>query len=137
MAARAIAAGDELLTLHEAADRLGVHYMTVYRHVRLGMLPARKVGGSWRIDPADLATALRAGRRRQPAPGPAPAAMASKPRRRAPWAERLQQRMLAGDGAGAWQVVEAAMASGVEPQDVYVEILGPALHAHRRGLAAG
>lgn len=41
---------------------------------------------------------------------------------------RLQQRMLAGDGAGSWQVVEAAMASGVEPQDVYVELLGPALH---------
>jgi methanogenic corrinoid protein MtbC1 len=36
--------------------------------------------------------------------------------------------MLAGDGAGSWQVVEAAMASGVEPQDVYVELLGPALH---------
>jgi methanogenic corrinoid protein MtbC1 len=36
--------------------------------------------------------------------------------------------MLAGDTAGAWQVVEAAMASGVEPQDVYVELLGPALH---------
>ena len=45
--------------------------------------------------------------------------------------------MLAGDGAGSWQVVEAAMASGVEPQDVYVELLGPALHgigdAWRRG----
>ncbi|MCU1344909.1 MAG: hypothetical protein JWL70_1175, partial [Acidimicrobiia bacterium] len=30
------------LTLHEAADALGVHYMTVYRYVRLGLLPARK-----------------------------------------------------------------------------------------------
>jgi methanogenic corrinoid protein MtbC1 len=36
--------------------------------------------------------------------------------------------MLAGDNAGAWQVVEAAMASGVEPQDVYVDLLAPALH---------
>ena len=36
--------------------------------------------------------------------------------------------MLAGDGAGSWQVVEAAMASGVEPADVYVDILAPALH---------
>jgi MerR family transcriptional regulator, light-induced transcriptional regulator len=130
MTAEANPGGGELLTLHEAADRLGVHYMTVYRHVRLGMLPARKVGGSWRIDPADLVTARSAG-----APTSAPAsgtsmrsATASKPRRWAPWAERLGQRMLAGDRAGSWQVVEAAMASGVEPQDVYVEILGPALH---------
>jgi methanogenic corrinoid protein MtbC1 len=36
--------------------------------------------------------------------------------------------MVAGDSAGAWQVVQAAMASGVEPPDVYVELLGPALH---------
>ena len=52
-------------TLHEAAERLGVHYMTVYRRVRLGVLPARKVDGSWWVDPADLAA-------RRPTPaGPA------------------------------------------------------------------
>ena len=129
MAARAKIPGDELLTLHEAANRLGVHYMTVYRRVRLGMLPAHKVGGSWRIDPADLAGQ----RSSHPADGrPAGANHSSTPasprRRRAPWVVRLQQRMLAGDSAGSWQVVEAAMASGVEPQDVYVELLGPALH---------
>ena len=129
-AARATSAGSDLLTLHEAADRLGVHYMTAYRHVRLGMLPARKVGGSWRIDPADLAAAQRSGGRPGPPAARAAAAplSATKTRRRAPWAHRLGQRMLAGDGPGSWQVVEAAMASGVEPQDVYVEILGPALH---------
>jgi excisionase family DNA binding protein len=139
MAAPAKIPDDGLLTLSEAADRLGVHYMTVYRRVRLGMLPAHKVGGSWRIDPADLA-GQRAGA--SPAGGPTtrttPAATtAPSPRRRAPWVERLQQRMLAGDSPGSWQVVEAAMASGVEPQDVYVELLGPALHrigdAWRRG----
>ena len=32
------------LTLHEAAELLGVHYMTAYRYVRLGVLPAVKVG---------------------------------------------------------------------------------------------
>ena len=42
------------LSLHQAADLLGVHYMTVYRRVRLGILPARKVDGTWLIDPADL-----------------------------------------------------------------------------------
>jgi excisionase family DNA binding protein len=122
-------ADDRLLTLHEAADRLGVHYMTVYRRVRLGMLPAHKVGGSWRIEPADL-VGERAGAHpaaRTTAAPPSSASTAS-PGRRAPWIERLEQRMLAGDSAGAWQLVEAAMASGVEPQDVYVELLGPALH---------
>ena len=117
----------ESLTLHEAADRLGVHYMTVYRHVRLGMLPAHKIGGSWRIEPADLpASPIAHGATR--AATLATSATASTPRRRAPWAERLGRRMLAGDRAGSWQVVEAAMASGVEPADVYVDILAPALH---------
>jgi MerR family transcriptional regulator, light-induced transcriptional regulator len=130
MAARASGAGDdELLTLHEAADRLGVHYMTVYRRVRLGMLPAHKVGGSWRIDPADLAWQRSTGPAEdRPAEPTSLSTSGSSRRRRAPWVTRLQQRMLAGDGAGAWQVVEAAMASGVEPQDVYVDLLGPALH---------
>ena len=130
MTAEGTAGGGKLVTLHEAAERLGVHYMTVYRRVRLGMLPAHKVGGSWRIDPTDLAAAQSAGARTSaPASGTSVrSATASKPRRWAPWAERLGQRMLAGDRAGSWQVVEAAMASGVEPQDVYVDILGPALH---------
>ena len=125
------------LTLHEAADRLGVHYMTVYRHVRLGMLPAHKVGGTWRIDPADLVAArsreAEGNAMRTPA-GPAPK---GPKRRRAPWPDRLRERMLAGDAAGSWQVVEAAMASGVEPVDVYVEILAPALYGIGSGWQAG
>lgn len=103
------------LTLHEVAERLGLHYMTVYRYVRLGMLPAIKVGGSWRVAAADLAQ-LRA-----------PIAGTARPP--APWSTRLRMRMLAGDTEGSWQLVEASMASGVQPADVYVEILGPALHA--------
>ena len=43
------------LTLAEAAQELGVHYMTVYRYVRTGRLPARQVAGEWQIEPADLA----------------------------------------------------------------------------------
>ena len=45
--------------------------------------------------------------------------------------------MLAGDVAGSWQVVEAAMAAGVEPADVYVEILGPAMHGIGDGWQRG
>ena len=56
------------LSLHEAADLLGVHYMTIYRRVRLGILPARKIGGTWMVDPADLVRATTTpdrGRRRR------------------------------------------------------------------------
>ncbi len=109
------------ITLQQAAERLGVHYMTAYRYVRLGILPADKVGGHWRVDPRDL-DRLRA-------PEPGDAAGHPLPRQPAPWAGRLQRRMLAGDPAGSWQVLEAAMASGMTPADTYVEILGPALHA--------
>ena len=48
-----------LLTLYEAAEQLGVHYMTVYRYVRTGRLPGHKVGAEWRSDPDDLATFVR------------------------------------------------------------------------------
>lgn len=41
--------------LRDAAERLGVHYMTAYRYVRLGVLPAEKVGGEWQVRPSDLA----------------------------------------------------------------------------------
>ena len=112
------------LSLHEAADLLGVHYMTVYRRVRMGILPARKVGGTWWIDPADLdrqvATAARPERGRRGAGEPDDASA---------WRDRLQDRMLSGDLAGSWQVVEAAMAAGREPRDIYVEVLAPTLHA--------
>jgi excisionase family DNA binding protein len=37
------------ITLTEAAELLGVHYMTAYKYVRTGRLAATKVGGGWRI----------------------------------------------------------------------------------------
>ena len=57
------------LSLHEAADLLGVHYMTIYRRVRLGILPARKIGGTWMVDPADLERATTRARPWPPPPG--------------------------------------------------------------------
>lgn len=42
------------LTIQQAADQLGVHYMTAYRYVRLGMVPGHKAGSTWHIDAADL-----------------------------------------------------------------------------------
>lgn len=105
------------LTLHEAADELGVHYMTAYRYVRLGLLPATKAGGSWRVLRADL-DGFRA-------EAPTPSRAGS--RRRAPWSDRLEARLVAGDARGAWGVVEAALAAGSELDEIYLEVLSPAL----------
>src|SRR3954466_7051873 len=95
----------EPITLPEAADRLGVHYMTVYRYVRLGMLPAEKSAGTWKVDPADLPLVRAA------AGGTAPAPArrrhdGGRGRSSAPWSDRLRTRMLAGDVEGSWDVVE-------------------------------
>ena len=114
--------GSGHLSLHEAADLLGVHYMTIYRRVRLGILPARKLGGTWLVAPADLertTTTPERGRRHRGGSHP----------RVSIWQERLQARMLGGDAAGSWQVIEAAMASGLEPGEIYVRVLAPSLHA--------
>jgi len=110
------------LSLQEAADLLGVHYMTIYRRVRLGVLPARKVDGTWWVDRADLeraTTPAARGRRRRGTAQP----------RASMWQQRLQERMLRGDIAGSWQVVEAAMTSGFDPGEIYVGLLAPSLHA--------
>jgi excisionase family DNA binding protein len=120
----------DTLSLHEAADRLGVHYMTVYRHVRLGRLPAVKEGSTWRVAVGDLdrfrADGDDRGGRRGRGRG-----------RSAPWGERLARRLAVGDEAGAWGVVEAALAGGADPPAVYVEVLVPALRWIGDGWAAG
>ena len=104
------------LTLQEAADHLGVHYMTAYRYVRLGQLAAEKVGATWRVARRDL-DAFQAAAVSTPTRGA----------RQAPWAERFEARLVAGDGGGSWGVVEAALTAGMEPVDVYLEVIGPAL----------
>jgi methanogenic corrinoid protein MtbC1 len=45
--------------------------------------------------------------------------------------------MVAGDEAGAWAIVEAAMASGADPSDVHLDLLVPALHAVGEAWATG
>ena len=98
---------------------LGVHYMTAYRYVRLGLLAASKSGGVWQVDAADLAE-FKAG-------GPSSPQPARGSQRRAPWADRLEARLIAGDAHGAWGVIEAAMTAGVGLERVYGEVLSPAL----------
>ncbi len=42
------------LTVRETADVLHMHFMSVYKMVQSGRLPAVKVGSRWKIDPSAL-----------------------------------------------------------------------------------
>ena len=111
--------GGDDLSLQEAADLLGVHYMTAYRYVRTGRLGASQVGGTWRVPRASL-------RALQPA-APAGRAQPGSSSARAQYARRLRDRLIEGDEVEAWRVVEQALASAYTPEDLYFEVLGPAL----------
>lgn len=110
---------DELLSLRDAADQLGVHYMTAYRYLRLGTLPAKKVGGVWQVRMGDL-RALAG--REQPRPGPGGI-------RWAPYRTQLRARLSAGDEPGAWSVIERARVSGASPEDIHLKMIVPVLRS--------
>jgi MerR family transcriptional regulator, light-induced transcriptional regulator len=106
----------EPIGLKAAAEQLGVHYMTAYRYVRTGRLPARTVRGEWQVTPEDL-------RRFQEAP-------ISVDRRGQSRERRIQQMvhcLVAGDELAADSVSDATLASGVDLPELYLEILAPAL----------
>lgn len=109
--------GGTTVGLKEAAERLGVHYMTAYKYVRSGRLPAHKSGNEWQVDPADLVRLL------EPAQSPS----SHRPRR--VHRDRLESRLIEGDEGGAWCVVDAAMASGASPAEVLTELLSPSLRS--------
>ena len=105
---------EEELSLHEVAEILDVHYMTAYRYIRLGILPARREGRSWRIHRDDLDVYMTKGEPRTQ-------------RGEADWADRFFNRVLAADEAGAWGVVEAALSSGMSVPDAYPTLLSPTM----------
>ncbi|MFN7150374.1 MAG: cobalamin-dependent protein [Microthrixaceae bacterium] len=117
----------ETIGLRQAADLLGVHYMTAYRYVRSGRLPATKVGAEWQVDPADL-------QRLRDTP-PARATGSVTPR--AVHRDRLERRLIAGDEPGAWGVVESALGSGATPAEVLTRMLAPALRSIGERWAGG
>lgn len=120
--------------MHEVAEQLGVHYMTAYRYVRLGMLPARKVGATWQIRPTDLVRF----RRDAVTPVRPPAGRVDRSRPTVSvWAGRFEARILAGDLAGAWAVLEAALASGADLVRVELDVVSPAMVSIGRRWADG
>lgn len=121
------AEGGSTIGLRAAAEQLGVHYMTAYRYVRSGRLQAHKQGNEWQVDPRDLDELLHGG-------GRAPVTDGTP---RAVHRRRLERRLLAGDEAGSWGVVEAALASGATPSEVLTEMLAPSLRSIGRRWADG
>ena len=122
----------EAITLNEAAEKLGVHYMTAYRYVRTGRLHAIKVGGEWQVGLSDLDAFMTA------AAAPAKASAARSGRTgRVDYHQRLEDRLLVGDENGAWSVIESALNSGTEPREIYLEVLSPALAHIGEEWAAG
>jgi excisionase family DNA binding protein len=49
----------QLWTISEVAERLRLHYMTVYRMIRDGKIAAVQVGQSWRISEAEVLRLLK------------------------------------------------------------------------------
>ena len=126
---------DGVLTLQEAADELGVHYMTAYRYVRLGVMEASKAGGVWQVQRSAL-DRFREGAK-QAAASTGPSGKGGARNRRAPWSTRLESRLTAGDAPGAWSVIEAAMAAGAELDEIYLDVLTPAMVSIGERWAAG
>jgi excisionase family DNA binding protein len=110
------------MTLNEAAAELGVHYMTVYRYVRTGRLPALKLEHDWQVDPADL-DLVRRNPDTQNVNRPTRATGIAKSR------AGMENLLLSGDEAGAWNLVEEALASGASPDIVLLDIIAPSLHS--------
>jgi len=111
--------GDATYGLREAAELLGVHYMTVYRYIRTGRLPAHQSGSQWEVSAADL---KRFQRTRKVTRG-----RGKGLRLDSNAAERLVARLLVSDENGSWAIVQEALAGGAAPRDVYVELFGRAL----------
>lgn len=101
------------ISLAEASERLGVHYMTAYRYVRTGRLPAHKESGQWHVSEDDLQAFIAGDEPRAP--------------RRDAIPERLLDRLIAGDEFGAFQLLEGAMASGAEAEELYLDIFAPVM----------
>lgn len=103
------------LNLKQVAATLGVHYMTAYRYVRTGRLPARRAATGWLVDPDDLAgLACRAA-------GEGAGGGITD------WAARLAPILAAGDEPAAWRIIEQALAAGQTPAACYLDVIVAAI----------
>jgi excisionase family DNA binding protein len=123
-----VAPAQDLLSLEEAANRLGVHYMTAYRYVRLGRLAAEQQSGRWWVRSEDLES-LEASNAK---PG-----RGDNPVRWQIICRRLIARLVEGDASGSWAIVEQTLTRGASPADIYMQLLAPTLRLVGDGWAQG
>ncbi len=113
---------NEHLSLDEAAQLLDVHYMTAYRYVRQGKLAATRVKGVWQVTPHALEEFRKRSQERTQTPRSSVDA-----RRTGDYVGELLRCLTNADAGGAWQVVQRAIDAGSDMEEVYLEIVSPAL----------
>jgi excisionase family DNA binding protein len=117
--------------LERAAKLLGVHYQTVYRWVRSGVLPATRLAGGYRVRVADIEALARNRQARRPL---------SYTGRARDW-DRLREQfhaaLLAGDDTGARRVFEMVHLARVPILEQCEELLAPSLRRIGDDWAAG
>ena len=110
---------DEMLSINDAAERLGLHYMTVYKYVRSGKLAGSKRDGSWHVSLADLNSLSES----KPAPpGRGHRALGKK-------SGLFLQAIVAGDQSGSWSIISNALETGAAVEDVICEVVVPAMRS--------
>ena len=121
--------GNKILTLHEVAEMLGVHYMTVYRYVHEGHIPATKQGHGWVVQASDVRDFKRGvGRAVSPSDGG---------KKAAPWSERMLTLLIDGNERGVVKLIESVLRSGNDLYFVYLDVLVPAMNAIGMKWSAG
>jgi methanogenic corrinoid protein MtbC1 len=109
------------LNLKQVAASLGVHYMTAYRYVRTGRLPARRVAAGWVVDGDDLAAFSVQAVRHESAGASEPVPVDTDGQ--TAWRVRLGRPLAVGDETAAWRVLEQALAAGHSPARCYLDLL--------------
>jgi excisionase family DNA binding protein len=121
--------GNKNLTLHEVAEMLGVHYMTVYRYVHEGHLPATKNGHGWVVQASDVRD-FRNGANQAVSP-------VDGGKKAAPWSARMLALLIEGNERGVVKLMESVLRSGNDLYFVYLDVLVPAMNAIGMKWSAG
>ena len=108
---------------------LGVHYMTVYRYVHEGHLPATKNGHGWVVQASDVRD-FRNGANQAVSP-------VDGGKKAAPWSARMLALLIEGNERGVVKLMESVLRSGNDLYFVYLDVLVPAMNAIGMKWSAG
>jgi excisionase family DNA binding protein len=108
------------LTLDDVASHLGVHYQTVYRWVRADRLKARKMRGSYVVQPRDLDAFVAA--RDTPARPPAPSTDRLDRQR-----DAMLDALLDGNETDARTIARTLISNGTSVTTLISKVLVPPL----------